>query len=194
VIAFSIVLLLAAVAQTVPRAEAERLFDSGDTWPQFLDRVEAQRELWRRTAAGAAVSQDLVNRVQRAGKGLQLLVVAEDWCLDSAYAVPYVARLADLTQVPLRIVDRLKGESLMRAHRTSDGRTVTPTIVLLRDGVDVGAWVERPEVLQQLFRSMGSSPESARQFAQRDSWYEADRGVTVLTEIVALVEQTRATK
>jgi len=194
VIAFSIVILIAAVAQTVPRAEAERLFDSGDTWPQFLDRVEAQRELWRRTAAGAAVSQDLVNRVQRAGKGLQLLVVAEDWCLDSAYAVPYVARLADLTQVPLRIVDRLKGESLMRAHRTSDGRTVTPTIVLLRDGVDVGAWVERPEVLQQLFRSMGSSPESARQFAQRDSWYEADRGVTVLTEIVALVEQTRATK
>ena len=187
-------LLLAAVAQTVPRAEAERLFDSGDTWPQFLDKVEAQRELWHRTAAGAAVSSDLVNRVQRAGKGLRLLVVAEDWCPDSAYAVPYVARLADLTQVPLRIVDRLKGESLMRAHRTADGRTVTPTIVLLRDGVDVGAWVERPEVLQQLFRSMGSSPESARQFAQRDSWYEADRGVTVLTEIVALVEQTRATK
>ena len=83
-IAFSIVLLLAAVAQTVPRAEAERLFDSGDTWPQFLDKVEAQRELWHRTAAGAAVSSDLVNRVQRAGKGLQLLVVAEDWCPDSA--------------------------------------------------------------------------------------------------------------
>ena len=193
-IAFSIALLLAAVAQTVPKAEAERLFDSGDTWPQFLDKVEAQRELWRRTAAGAAVSPDLVNRVQREGRGLQFLVVAEDWCPDSAYTVPYVARLADLTQVPLRIVDRLRGERLMRAHPAADGRTVTPTIVLLRDGVDVGAWVERPEVLQQLFRSMSSSPESARQFAQRGSWYEADRGVSVLTEIVALVEQTRASK
>jgi hypothetical protein len=194
VIAFSIVLLLAAVPQTVPRAEAKRLFDAGDTWPQFLDKVEAQRELWRRTAAGAAVSPDLVNRVQREARGLQFLVVAEDWCPDSAYAVPYVARLADLTQVPLRIVDRLRGEQLMRAHPAADGRPVTPTIVLLRDGVDVGAWVERPEVLQQLFRSMSSNPESARQFAQRGNWYEADRGVSVLTEIVALVEQTRASK
>ena len=82
----------------------------------------------------------------------------------------------------------------MRAHRTADGRTATPTVVLLRQGADVGAWVERPAVLQELFRSIGTSPESARRFAQRGEWYEADRGVTVLKEIVALVEQTGAAK
>jgi hypothetical protein len=188
------VLLVITALQAAPRADPAALFDAGRSWEQFVDGLERQRELWLRTAADATVAPELVDRVRRAGRDLQLLVVAEDWCPDSAYSVPYVVRLADLANVPLRIVDRTAGESLMRAHRTADGRTATPTVVLLREGRDAGAWVERPAVLQELFRSIGASPESARRFAQRGEWYEADRGVTVLKEIVALVEQTGAAK
>jgi Thioredoxin len=187
-------LLAASLLQAAPRVEPDRVFDAGETWEQFLDRVEMQRELWLRTAADATVSLELVERVRHAGRDLRVLVVAEDWCPDSAYSVPYVARLTALAHVPFRIVDRVTGEPLMRAHRTPDGRTATPTVVLLRQGSDVGAWVERPAVLQDLFRSIGASPESARRFAQRGGWYEADRGVTVLKEIVALVERTGAAK
>jgi hypothetical protein len=188
------VLLVITVLQAAPRADPAALFDAGRSWEQFVDGLERQRELWLRTVADATVAPELVDRVRRAGRDLQLLVVAEDWCPDSAYSVPYVVRLAALANVPLRIVDRTAGESLMRAHRTADGRTATPTVVLLREGRDAGAWVERPAVLQELFRSIGASPESARRFAQRGEWYEADRGVTVLKEIVALVEQTGAAK
>ena len=190
----TISVLLAASLQAVPRAEPGRLFEAGETYEQFLDGIEMQRELWLRTAAGAAVSPDLVERVQRVGQGLQLLVVAEDWCPDSAYSVPYVARLAFLAHVPFRVIDRARGETLLRAHRTADGRSATPTVVLLRVGGDVGAWVERPAPLQDLFRSIGDSPDSARRFSQRGEWYEADRGITVLKEIVTLIEQTRAAK
>jgi hypothetical protein len=150
--------------------------------------------LWLRTAADATVSPELVERVVHAGRDLRLLVVAEDWCPDSAYSVPYVARLATLAGVPLRIVNSKTGESLLRAHRTADGRTATPTVVLLRQGVDAGAWVERPEPLQDLFRSIGDSEDNAQRFSQRGTWYEADRGVTSLKEIVALVERTRAAR
>jgi Thioredoxin len=188
------VLLVWSLFQAAPHVEPTRLFDAGETWERFLDRVKMQRELWLRTASDATVSPELVERVRYAGRDLEVLVVAEDWCPDSAYSVPYVARLTALAHVPLRIVDRVTGEPLMRAHRTLDGRTATPTVVLLREGVDVGAWVERPAVLQDAFRSIGASPESARRFAQRGAWYEADRGVTVLKEIVALVEQTGAAK
>jgi len=186
--------LLLVVSLQAGALEPQRLFEAGEPWEHYLDRVDRQRELWLRTSAVATVSPELVERVRRAGQDLQLLVVAEDWCPDSAYSVPYVVRLAALAQIPIRIVDRATGESLMRAHRTTDGRTATPTVVLLRQGADVGAWVERPAVLQELFRSIGTSPESARRFAQRGEWYEADRGVTVLKEIVALVEQTGEAK
>jgi hypothetical protein len=184
--------LLLVVSLQAATLEPARLFEAGEPWERYLDHVDRQRELWLRTSADATVSPELVERVRRAGRDLQLLVVAEDWCPDSAYSVPYVARLAALAQIPIRIVDRAAGESLMRAHRTADGRTATPTVVLLRRGLDVGAWVERPAELQELFRSIGDSPENARRFSQRGDWYDADRGVTVLKEIVALVEQTGA--
>jgi hypothetical protein len=62
-------------------------------------------------------------------------------------------------------------------------------VVLLRRGQDVGAWVERPAPLQRLFHSL-ADPASARQFADRERWYVADRGRTTLTEFVQLAERT----
>lgn len=164
------------------------LFERGRTWKHFLAGVSAQRELWMKTESAVTVPPDFIERAQRAGRGMQLLVVAEDWCPDSAYAVPYIARLAHSASIPLRVFDRAAGASLMRAHRTPDGRTVTPTVVIWRNGRDAGAWIERPAELQQLFLSMSESPENARRFSQRRLWYESDRGRTVLKEVLALIE------
>lgn len=173
-------------------ATVDHLFESGRSWQQFFTAVSAQRELWLKTESAVTIPIDIIERTRKAGGGLRLLVVAEDWCPDSAYSVPYVARLAQSAGIPLRVIDRAAGEPLMRAHPTPDGRSVTPTIVLLRNGRDAGAWVERPAELQQMFLSMSTNPENARRFSQRDLWYESDGGRTVLKEVLALIEQTSA--
>lgn len=161
------------------------------TWPEFLSAVVAQRELWLRNAREAEASPVLTARLAAAGSGLEFLVVAEDWCTDSVNTLPFIARLAEAAHVPLQIVDRSAGWQVMERHRTADGRAVTPTVVLLRHRRDVGAWVERPVVLQQLFRAMASDESMRRQFEQRQAWYEADRGRTTLRELVAQVEAVR---
>ena len=44
------------------------------------------------------------------------------------------------------------GKAVMEAHRTPDGRTATPTIVVLGDdGHVIGAWTERPSSIQTWF-------------------------------------------
>ena len=172
----------------------DRLVENGKTWEQFLAGVSAQREVWLKTESAVTVPLDFIERARKVSRGLQLLVIAEDWCPDSAYSVPYVARLAQAAGIPLRVIDRAAGETLMAAHRTSDGRTATPTIVLLRNGRDAGAWVERPAELQQMFLSMSTSPENAQRFSQRHLWYESDGGLTVLKEVLALIEQTSEKK
>ena len=179
-----------AVGVTAP----DRFVDSGRTWEQFLAGVSAQREVWLKTESAVTVPLDFIERAKKVSRGLQLLVVAEDWCPDSAYSVPYVARLAQAAGIPLRVIDRAAGEPLMVAHRTSDGRTATPTIVVLLNGRDVGAWVERPAELQQLFLSMSTNPENAQRFSLRHLWYESDGGLTVLKEVLALIEQTSEKK
>jgi hypothetical protein len=188
--------LLAWLAQTprVAPTDTALLFERGLTFQQFLNGLIAQRELWHRNASRAVVAPELVERLRRAGKGLRFLIVAADWCGDSANTVPYIALAASSAHVDLRIVDRRVGEPLMRLHRAPDGRAVTPTVVLLRDGRDVGAWVERPRVLQEMFLSMASNTENRRQFAENQSWYDADGGKTTLSEVVALAERTAAVK
>jgi hypothetical protein len=156
---------------------------------QFLAHVTVQQELWRRNVTESTVTPELVERLTRVGKDLRILVVAEDWCPDSVNTLPYIAALASRAQVALRIVDRSEGASIMARHPAFDGRQVTPTVVLIREGIDVGAWVERPIPLQKLFQSL-ANPESTRQFAQRQAWYDADRGRTTLSEFVALAERT----
>lgn len=190
-------LALILLLQPVPGQRAmnvERLFENGKTWPQFLANVSAQRELWMKTESAVTVPPDFVERARKASRGLRLLVVSEDWCLDSAYSIPYIARLAQSAGIPLRIIAREAGEPLMRAHPTPDGRTVTPTVVMWRDGRDAGAWVERPAELQQLFFSMSTNAENAKRFAERHLWYESDGGVTVLKEVLARIEQSTGKK
>lgn len=146
--------------------------------------------MWLKTESAVTVPLDSIERAQKSSRGLRLLIVAEDWCPDSAYSVPYIARLAQSAGIPLRILDRTAGEPLLRAHRTPDGRTATPTVVMWRNGRDAGAWVERPAELQQMFLSMSTNPENAKRFAQRGLWYESDGGLAVLKEVLALIEQT----
>jgi Thioredoxin len=112
-----------------------------------------------RNVAAAKIDPGTVERFRRVGGDLRLLIVAEDWCPDSVHTVPYVAALAAQAGVDMRIVDRGSGAAMMKRHPPPDGRGVTPIVVLLRRGIDVGAWVERPSVLQSLFQSIGTNPE-----------------------------------
>jgi hypothetical protein len=184
-------LALVANPQTAgEHANLVALFEQGATFPQFLARVTSQRDVWLTNAARTDISPAEVERLARVRRGLRLLVVAEDWCPDSVHTVPYLANLASAAGVEMRIVDRAAGDALMARHRTRDGRKVTPTVVLLEDDRDAGAWVERPAVLQALFFSMATNGESARRFADRSAWYDADRGRTTIAEVLALVERT----
>ena len=175
--------------QSQVSVDAPVLFDRGQTMEQFVQGTSRQRESWIRNVAAAKIDPGMVERLRRVGRDLRLLIVAEDWCPDSVHTVPYVAALAAQAGVDMRIVDRGSGAAMMKRHPTPDGRGVTPIVVLLRRGIDVGAWVERPSVLQSLFQSIGTKPENARQFAQRQALYEADGGRTTVAEVVALAEQ-----
>jgi hypothetical protein len=190
VLCLALALSIAVQAAGSHATAAAQLFDRGLTFSQFLAQATAQRQVWLTNAARKDIAPDNVERLERVRSGLRLLIVAEDWCPDSVHTVPYIANLAAAAGVEIRIVDRTAGDALMAQHRTRDGRKVTPTVVLLRNDRDVGAWVERPAVLQALFFSMATDPESARQFADRPSWYEHDRGRTTIDEVIALAEQT----
>jgi len=164
------------------------IYERGQTWESFLEGVRSQRDTWRNVAARATLAPSLVERTRAASAGLKLLVVSEAACSDSVQSVPYIAQLAALAGVELRIVGKNVATPLLEGHRTPDGRTATPTVILLRDGKDVGAWIERPAALQTWFLAHGDLTSQER-LARKTSWYDWDRGESALAELVALIEK-----
>lgn len=176
-------------APTATTADSATLYSRGVSWDKYLASTRAQRDTWLKNA-GREVPPDLVQRFERAGNGLQLLVVTADWCGDSVHSVPYLATLAGRAGVGLRVVDFRTGKAVMEAHRTPDGRASTPTVVLLRDGKEIASWVERPAALQWWFLGTAGQIGETERLERKMSWYDWNRGADALTEIVVLAEQT----
>jgi hypothetical protein len=176
---------------TLPvQADAAVLFDRGVTWDAFLSSVTAQRNLWQSNTQRASVAPALVERFQKAGDGLRLLVIGEGSCSDSVSVVPSVAQLAKLANIELRIVDREAGRWLLAMHKSPDGREATPTILLLRGSQVAGAFVERPAALQDWYLTNGAGLSQRDRYARKMSWYDWDRGDSSVAEIVALAEKS----
>ena|SRR5688572_366261 len=184
----SLALLVVSLSSQAPDPQA--LFAQGATYDAFLENATAQKATWQANTARAAVAPEVVERFKKAAGGLTLLVIAEAACSDSVQTLPYVAKLASLAGVEMRIVNKAAGQSLLERHKSPDDRTATPTIVLLRDGKDAGAFVERPVTLQTWMIGAARALSQQERLSRKTSWYEWDRGDSTVAEVVALAEKT----
>jgi hypothetical protein len=178
-----------AVGDSVLRS----LFERGQTFADFVEKASARREGWLRLQRDAEVSPSLLARARAVGGTWQLLVVAIDRCGDSMNSVPYAARLADsVPGLTLRIVLPTEGKAVQESHRSLDGRTATPTLVLLdANGNDVGCLVELPAPLRQWNHKNRTVVSDDSLHAYRSTFYAKDRGVSVTTELVELLEAAK---
>jgi len=168
----------------------DRLFTRGRPFAEFLSQVRSRRETWTSNYTNAVLPPELLERARAVAGSWRFLVVAEDWCGDSANAIPYLARLVDsVSSLGLRVIGTADGKGVMEAHRTPDGRAATPTVVLLDGaGQDAGCFVERPAALRTwLDANRGTLPERELN-AGRDEWRRKDAGRETLREIVELLE------
>jgi hypothetical protein len=182
----------AASAQEIDYAER---WEAARGFGVFLASVERRADEWRGNYAAAEIDPpELLGRVLAAGGTWRLLVIAEDWCGDSVYTIPWMARLAERApNLELAIAGRDVGLDVMKAHRSPDGRAATPTVVLLDEAFgERGCWVERPEVLQTWFLEREGRLSRDDLHARKYQWYAEDRGRETLREIVERVEAAAA--
>lgn len=184
----------AAVAEGVPLANPEykAIYDQGIGFSDFLEQARSRRDEWRKRYAAAVLPEELAARMRALPARRQILVVAEDWCSDSAQTIPFIARLAESAgdRLALRVVNSTVGRPVMNAHLTPDGRGATPTVVVLDErGQVVGAWVERASTAQRWFLEQQKTTMQQPLHEQLVKWYEEDGGRSALAEIASILEQ-----
>jgi hypothetical protein len=178
------------IGDRATRSDLEELYHQGQTYIEFRDAAERRVEAWHDHYANAQVPDALLTRLAAVSGTWHLLVVAEDWCGDSANTIPYVAKLDDVADnLTMRIIDSEVGRDIMDAHLTPDGRGATPTVILLTERFEeAGCFVERPRILQDWWLENEEEIEQEDRLERKYAWYDVDKGETTLAQIVEMIE------
>jgi len=198
------ILLAGTVLGALALAGSEaRQIDYASLWTKatpfhtFLENVKARQEQWRTRFANAAISAEALSEARVLPGRRQILAIAEDRCSDSAWAVPYLAKLAAAApeKLELRVIGHAQGRRIQAQHLTPDGRPATPTIVVLDEKSQfIGAWVERPDELQKWFIDKKATLGSGELHDRMDEWYQEDAGRSTVSEVLAILRREATEK
>ena len=110
----------------------------------YLAQLEQNRDRVTRNIERTKIDPAL--RARFAGEPLHVLVLTEDWCIDSAQFVPMLIRLSrELPSVEVRFLRRNEHRDLAAAYPRKDGYQAIPIFVLFDVHMrELGALVERP--------------------------------------------------
>lgn len=192
----AVMLLYAACARTPDAVTAgpdrASAWDGALTFVEFVAGDTASQDLWREHARRGAPA-DLVARMRGVGGEWKLLVLAESWCSDAVYAVPFLAALADsVPGLELRLL-RTEGYDHLFAGHERNGRAAHPLVLILdHNGSERGAWVERPaELAAWIDVRRGVLPDDDLRL-YRNGWYAGNGGRAALGEVVGLMDDVRS--
>lgn len=158
-----------------------------ESFPEFLQRTKALRPLWEGTYAAADPTGAQLAGFGGLPRGLRMLALNADWCIDSASLIPLLARLAErVPGVELRLLERDANLDLMDAFLTNGGRSIPLVILLDREFTPLGHWGPRPAPLQAWVRANLAGTTPGERHKEQRRWYARDRGATTLREILAL--------
>ncbi len=163
-------------------------FERAATFPQYLDLVVKNRELWRDVWDRVRLPDDLVDAARAVPGGWRLVALSEDWCGDAVNTLPVIARLAEAAGWDMRVMSRDENPDLMDTHLT-DGRARSIPVVIVYDADfrEVGWWGPRPGELQKWVLGEGLSMPSPERYKVVRRWYARDRGRTTLEELLDIL-------
>ena len=164
-------------------------FEAAPRFPAYLSSVEKNPELRQAVYRTVVVPAEAVERLRNVAGQWRFLALSEDWCGDCVSTLPLIARLAELSGIDLRVLERDANDDLMAEHLTVATRSIPVVMVLDHEFRERGWWGPRPTPVQRWYRNEGlllPGPERSR---RKRAWYARDRGRTTLAEVVETVER-----
>ena len=164
-------------------------FESALPFPEYLETVRRNEQLWRGVYARVRLPADIVDEARSVPGTWHLLALSEDWCGDAVNILPVVARLTEaLDGVDLRVLARDDNLDIMDAHLTNGTSRSIPVVILLDEEYhERGWWGPRPGVLQRWVMDEGMKMEPGPRYAETRRFYARDKGKAIFAEVLDLM-------
>lgn len=171
------------------------LWEKATPFHVFLENVKARQDQWKPRFADAAIDAAALADAKALPARRRMLAVADDRCSDSAWALPYIAKLAAAVpeKLEVRVIGRADGSRIQSAHLTPDGRLATPTIIVLDENNRyIGGWVERPSELQKWYLENKPKVTQGALYEHVTKWYTEDAGRSTIREMLTILAREAA--
>ena len=125
----------------------------------YIESMRENREVFERNVAETHITDEERRFFAGLPAPLDVLVLTEDWCGDSATNLPIIVRLARETgRLTLRILRREGNEDIAGRYQLADGRNHIPTYIVLDHDLDeLGHFIERPAAITDKLAAFKSS-------------------------------------
>ena len=138
------------------------------------------------------VSDEVKERIAKFKGNVTWLVLTESWCGDAAHVLPFVNKVAELSDnIELKLVYRDENEVLMDAFLTNGGRSI-PKLIMIDNatGNVLDTYGPRPSIATQLVIDHKEKhgvilPEFKEEL---QLWYNKDKGHTTIQDLLKLLK------
>lgn len=152
---------------------------------QFLEYVKLNNSRQNRWLKKGILSPETQSTIQSISQKQTWLVITEPWCGDSAHALPFIQKMAELNpNITLKIQYRDSEGSEIDKYLTNGGKSIPKLIVRNTNGEDMFSWGPRTEACQQLVVKLKEEHKtSEEQKINLQQWYNDDQGFTIQNEL-----------
>jgi hypothetical protein len=119
----------------------------GLTYQQFIAQIKVNHDRFQEFYESAKLTNEDAEFFRTAvGQGAcTVLVLGEDWCPDVFRGLPVVARIAEASNMDIRIFPRDENLDIMSEFLKDGQHQSIPTVVFYNAGHEyLGHWIERP--------------------------------------------------
>ncbi len=173
-------------------------WESAQTFADYADSISTHQKRIRRLykevsvrredaelVIGALFAPSDVDAAQSDARELRILVTTEDWCSDSAIVLPYLARLAEMIHLPIRVLRRDENPDLAEWYR-QQGVASIPVVSVgtIESGdrfVELARWIERPQAATDRLEAWTGAHPRFRELSRRERDETRESEYTALT-------------
>lgn len=148
-------------------------------------RLNIQRmNRWDKTAI---INEDVKEQFKNYQKKEFWIVLTESWCGDAAQNIPFLVKIADLTdKITIKFLLRDENPTIMNGFLTNGGKSI-PKVIRLDENLEViSHWGPRPKVLQELFNELKKQGMQKNEIIEAvHKWYFENKGQALQDEFLA---------